>query len=120
MFVYFHIFIWLLCMELQRGCQTTCHNSYSKYNLKNVHMGPSSGTVIESIDSMHVCRECVSTVQMNSLHRASFRHPPPLPILYNSIFDMFSKLVFLSLRPDLKNVHMACYSLMFNKSMFKV
>ena len=120
MFVYFRIFIWLLCMELQWGCQTNHCNSYFKYDLKNVHMGPPSGAVIEAIGSMHVCRECVSTVQKNSLHWASFRHPLPLPILYNSIFDTFSKLVFLSLRPDLKNVHMACYSSMFNKSMFKV
>ena len=107
-------------MELQWGRQTNRHNFYSKYDLKNVHMGPPSGTVIESIGSMHVCREHVSTVQKNSLHRASFHHPPPLPILYNSIFDTFSKLVVLSLRPDLKNVHMACYSLMFNKPMFKI
>ena len=106
MFVYFRIFIWLLCMELQWGCQTNRRNSYSKHDLKNVHMGPSSGAVIEAMGSMHVCREHVSTVQKNSLHRASFRHPPPLPILYNSIFDMFLKL---SLRPDLKNVHTACY-----------
>ena len=81
-------------MELQWGRQTNCCNSYSKYNLKNVHMGPPSGTVIEAIGSMHICRERVSTVQKNSLHRASFYHPPPLPILYNSNFDMFSKLVF--------------------------
>ena len=114
------IFLWLLCMELQWGCQTNRRNSYSKYDLKNVHMGLSSGAVIESIGSMHVCRERVSTVQKNSLHRASFHYPLPLPILYNSIFDTFSKLVVLSLRPDLKNVYMACYSSMFNKSMFKI
>ena len=91
MLVYFCIFIWLLCLGLQWGHQTNCRNSYSKYDLKNVHMGPPSGTVIEAIGSMHVCRERVSTVQNNSLHQASFRHPPPLPILHNSNFDMFSK-----------------------------
>ena len=90
MLVYFRIFIWLLCMELQWGRQTNRRNSYSKYDLKNVHMGPPSGAVIETIGSVHVCRERISTVQKYSLHRASFGHPPPLPILYNSIFDTFS------------------------------
>ena len=85
MLVHFRIFIWLLCMELQWGCQTNSRNSYSKYDFKNVHMGPPSGAVIEAIGSMHICRERVSTVQKNSLHQASFRHPLPLPILYSSI-----------------------------------
>ena len=50
--------------------------------------GLPSGIVIETIDSMHVSRECISAVQKNFLHRVSFRHSP----IANTILTCFLSL----------------------------
>ena len=72
MLVYFRIFIWLLCMELQWSFQTSCRISYSRCDLENVRLGLASEAVIEVAGSMHISRECVSSVQNDRLLQASF------------------------------------------------
>ena len=88
------------CIQLQWGFWT---NPFSRYVIKNAHLGLMLGVVIKADGSMRVSRERVSSVQIIFL-RATIRH-------------CLQNWNFKNLKGDLKN---AQFNINFNESKFKI